>query len=313
MNPYAATTHHGTYAAYLGPANNGFLTQTLSTVPGETYTLEFWLASIENPNFGHLPNNFSVSWNGMPVYSGTNLDVFDFTHYSFGGLAATGTTTDLVPIRSSVARLPHLLKQRFYGLLDHFHVYKLGIALIIGGFSNISSYFALDDISVTTPIPEPSAAFPIGGALLLFGVLMRKQAAARSQPQAEAIGAEAPYANQLSRVGGEASSTCPGRQGWPEMGSQGVLAAFRTDTTIRSTASPCPRSISPTTAVGSQLWRSTTPAAHLIGWTADRNRERCSLRWGKGCGLARSVYGVRHNARSAPHVLGYRQEVGGPF
>src|SRR5262245_60901110 len=57
--------HSGPHAAWLGPVNtNGFLSQTLVTVPGHLYDIEFWLQLDSNGIGPVTPNFFSFSWGG---------------------------------------------------------------------------------------------------------------------------------------------------------------------------------------------------------------------------------------------------------
>ena len=54
--------HTGRYAASIAPVGSlGYLTQTLPTVEGTTYSLSFWLA-----NDGGTPNEFQALWGGVP-------------------------------------------------------------------------------------------------------------------------------------------------------------------------------------------------------------------------------------------------------
>jgi hypothetical protein len=134
----SAIVNSGNYAAYLGPTiSNGFLTQNLATTAGVGYTLTFWLASLGNPPTGNTPNDFNVSWDGSQIYSATNLGAFGFTQFSFNVVASTAST-----------------------------------ALVIGGFENQNSYFALDDVSVSTSLNgsnPPPAPTPEPGTVMLLG------------------------------------------------------------------------------------------------------------------------------------------------
>jgi hypothetical protein len=83
----------GSYGAAFGPVGSlGFISQALSTVIGDTYTLDFWLGN----NDGN-PNVFNVSWNGaiLPSLTQTNAAGFYYTHYSISGLVATSVSTTL--------------------------------------------------------------------------------------------------------------------------------------------------------------------------------------------------------------------------
>jgi hypothetical protein len=103
-------THSGDYGAYFGPYSSpGYLSQTLATVPGQTYRLSFWL---ENES-GAGPNVFSVTWNGSTLFNQTNLPALAWSNYVYI-VTATGSGTGL----------------QF-------------------GFRNDPSLFGLDDVSVT--------------------------------------------------------------------------------------------------------------------------------------------------------------------
>jgi hypothetical protein len=82
--------HSGTYGAELGPVGSlGYLSQTLATVPGQSYLLSFWV-----DNFGNTNNEFSVAWNGSTLYDQTNLPAFGWSNYVFT-VTATNTSTVL--------------------------------------------------------------------------------------------------------------------------------------------------------------------------------------------------------------------------
>jgi len=81
--------HSGTYGGQIGPIGPlGFLSQTLATVPGQTYLLSFWLE-----NFASTNNELSVAWNGSILYDQTNLLAFGWSNYVF---AVTATNTSMV-------------------------------------------------------------------------------------------------------------------------------------------------------------------------------------------------------------------------
>lgn len=86
--------HSGNRGASLGPVNfNGFLSQTLSTVPGQSYDVSFWLHN------NALPNQFVFYWDGTLVSSNNNFPStpnalernFDQTLYA--NLPASGEQT----------------------------------------------------------------------------------------------------------------------------------------------------------------------------------------------------------------------------
>ena len=82
----------GNFGLFAGPFGSlAFLSQTLQTVPGTTYQLEYWLA-----NFDAGPNQFSVTWAGKAVGTPlTNAAAFGYQRHTIGGLVATSTTTTI--------------------------------------------------------------------------------------------------------------------------------------------------------------------------------------------------------------------------
>ncbi len=134
----------GAYAAELGNAGaDASLSQTITTTGAGTYDVSFWLAS---QNYGTPDNDFSVTWGGVTLMSATNLGPFGYTKFDFSGLTAANSTTALTFT-----------------------------------FHNNPSYFALDNVSVVDPVPEPApfAAWSLLLALPLYGVLRRRSAQMR--------------------------------------------------------------------------------------------------------------------------------------
>jgi hypothetical protein len=87
FSPYV---HSGTYAAYLSqPGQLGYLSQSVSTLPGQPCLISFWL---DNPLCG-TPNEFQVWWNGTKWLDQTNLPTFAWTNMQ---LVAWATTTQTV-------------------------------------------------------------------------------------------------------------------------------------------------------------------------------------------------------------------------
>jgi hypothetical protein len=83
--------HSGFYSALLGTNSGpGYLSQTIPTLAGQTYTLSFWLKNISSL----VTNSFAVSWNGSTLYTQTNLGTFSFTNLQFpvaGGGSGSST------------------------------------------------------------------------------------------------------------------------------------------------------------------------------------------------------------------------------
>jgi hypothetical protein len=119
------TVHSGMYAAFLGPVGSeGFLSQTFTTTPGATYTLDYWLQ-----HDGGSPSSFRALIDGVDIPGSvlSNPGAFGYTEYTFT-FTATGPTTEL----------------KF-------------------GFREDPTYFHLDDVSVSGS-PSPGAAGGAGHA-----------------------------------------------------------------------------------------------------------------------------------------------------
>jgi len=81
--------HCGAYEAWLGPwPTLGSITQTLTTVPGQTYVLTYWLTCPGSPD------EFETMWNGQVLNDLVNLPAQPYTEYSFT-VTATSSSTDL--------------------------------------------------------------------------------------------------------------------------------------------------------------------------------------------------------------------------
>jgi uncharacterized repeat protein (TIGR03803 family) len=124
--------HSGTYGAALETGGaQGFLVQTLATIPGANYLISFWL---DSPS-ATTPNNFQMSWNGSVLLNKTNVGNIGWTNIQLT-VAATATTTTL----------------QF-------------------GYLNGYFYFGLDDISVTQMTNPNIANISLSGTnLVLNGV-----------------------------------------------------------------------------------------------------------------------------------------------
>src|SRR5208282_5770303 len=86
--------HSGNYSFWFG-AVSGIpdtltQTQTLATVPGNSYTLSYWVSHDETDQ----DNDFQVSWGGNVVQDLHNASAFGWTNYSFT-VTATSTSTVL--------------------------------------------------------------------------------------------------------------------------------------------------------------------------------------------------------------------------
>ena len=85
-----SSPHSGTYAANLfAAASPGYMEQILSTNPGITYQLRYFLESD-----GGVPNLFSAQIAGSYVFNATDIPRQSYTEYSFS-FSAASTSTDL--------------------------------------------------------------------------------------------------------------------------------------------------------------------------------------------------------------------------
>ena len=81
-----------TYAAKIGSMGaDGTLSQTITTTPGQTYTLSFWL---QNEASGTQDNDFNATWNGQTLLSLTNAAHSGYTQHTYT-VTATGSTSTL--------------------------------------------------------------------------------------------------------------------------------------------------------------------------------------------------------------------------
>ncbi len=113
----------GNTAACNDPVNGADLSQTLTTVPGQTYTLSFYFDGGQSASPG--PAELEVFWNGAAVPGGTlvNPPASTWAVYTFA-VTATGSSTVL----------------EFTGKQDPAQLYLTGISVTLGAPS-------------TTPIP----------------------------------------------------------------------------------------------------------------------------------------------------------------
>jgi len=133
----SSVVHSRNFAAYLGSQNSdGLLSQTVATISGATYQINFWLAGL---NIGtNIPNDFSVfgarpHWRALPMWPLQRLLI-----------SITRQQPPARPRRCPFSR-------------------------------NEFSYFVLDDVSVmqvVTAVPEPTGLV-LTTAILAFALAYR--------------------------------------------------------------------------------------------------------------------------------------------
>ena len=125
--------HSGVYHATTGYSPDWqYIAQDIITMPGQSYTVGFWLSSGDNTP----DNEFVARWNGVPMITLLNLPYSDptYTYYNYTGVAAGALT------------------------------------MIDFGFRYNPGWFDFDDVSMN-PVPIPGAIWLLGSGLIgLIGV-----------------------------------------------------------------------------------------------------------------------------------------------
>jgi hypothetical protein len=73
------------------PTQQDSLSQNLTTIVGDSYTLDFWFGTSGNGN----PMELEALFGGVVVQDLLNIGASPYTEYTIGGLVAAGTTTEL--------------------------------------------------------------------------------------------------------------------------------------------------------------------------------------------------------------------------
>jgi hypothetical protein len=85
----------GGFAAYFGPSTPGGISQTLTTVAGTSYHVQYWIQTEGDvtDNSTATPNSFQFTWGGIVEDSFTNLPATAYTLHSFDLVALGASTT----------------------------------------------------------------------------------------------------------------------------------------------------------------------------------------------------------------------------
>lgn len=92
-NSFSSTPHAGKVFNDAAFHQVGTISQTLATIAGQVYKLEFDLQRLDTGN-GPVTNFASVSLGGNVLFAQTDVDS-DWSHFTFSNLTATGASTVL--------------------------------------------------------------------------------------------------------------------------------------------------------------------------------------------------------------------------
>src|ERR1039457_3900723 len=132
------TPHSGSYAAFFGNPDLGGITQSLATVSGTNYNVDFWL-SVDPGRRGYEGTEYIVSWDSTILADVLDAPMASWQHLSF-------TTTASGP--ASVLKFE---------------------------FKNSPDLFGLDDVNVTAidGVPEPVSSILAATSLIALAGLRR--------------------------------------------------------------------------------------------------------------------------------------------
>jgi hypothetical protein len=142
--------HSGNYAAYFGPLSLGGISQTVTTTPGQTYQLRFWLSHpFDDLGMG---SEFQVKIGGTTVDDQFNAGNFNYTRFTYTYIA-TGTSTS---IQLGFAEPPH------YFYLDDVSFGPTGDTGLPSNTNDGASLASAIGAGKTIPIIQSVAHAPVG-------------------------------------------------------------------------------------------------------------------------------------------------------
>ncbi len=128
-----SSPHSGTYAANLFAAGSpGYMEQMLSTTPGATYQLTYFLESD-----GRVPNLFSAQIAGATLFSATDIPSQSYTEYLFSFRAASNSTDLKLGFRDDPSSL-HLDDVAVTATPEPRSLYLLALAIASGVFTGLA-------------------------------------------------------------------------------------------------------------------------------------------------------------------------------
>jgi hypothetical protein len=127
--------YSGMYSAWFGAVEGmTYLSQSISTTPGQTYAASFWAAMYNEGD--ESQNEIQVFWNGTDVLDASDVPAMPWTFVS-DTFTATSSSTE-----------------------------------VTFGFNNVPGWFVLDNVDIE-PAPEPQASILCGLGIGLICLLRR--------------------------------------------------------------------------------------------------------------------------------------------